>query len=63
MADVVLGKKEGYSSGSGAEPITVVNGDDTVTLGFVDDYSKIILTAVDAAGDATIYEAALTERA
>ena len=62
MADVTLGKKIGYQSPFGVEPVAVLNGTDTVTLGFVADYSKIILTKTTAAGVSTVYEAALTLR-
>ena len=62
MADVTLGKKVDYRASGSVEPVSVLNGTDTVTLGFVDDYSKLIITAVTAAGATTVYEASLVER-
>lgn len=62
MADVTLGKKVDYRAGGSVEPISVANGTDTVTLGFVDDYSKLIITVTDAAGSDTVYEASLAAR-
>ena len=62
MADVQLGKKIGYLSADSLEPIEVKNGTDTVTFGFVADYSKLILTRVQSNGTTTVYEAALTAR-
>jgi hypothetical protein len=61
MANVTLGKKIGYQSAVGVEPITVLNGTDVVVLKFADDYSSIVLSATNAAGAETLYESQLIE--
>ena len=62
MADVTLGKKINYRASGSVEPVQVMNGTDTVELGFVDDYSMLILTVTAAGGEVTIYESALVAR-
>ena len=62
MADVVLGKKEGYHASDRPEPIQVVNGTDTVQLTFADDYSKLSVQVTSAAGAVSYYDVALTAR-
>ncbi len=64
MADVTLGKKIGYQAPHLVEPIAVANAAQTVELGFVADYSKLILTVTTTATGAAVavYEATLVER-
>ena len=64
MADVALGKKVNYQASGSVEPIVVENGLQTVELGFVDDYSKLILTVTTTATGAAVgvYEATLVAR-
>ncbi len=62
MADVAIGTKDGYNAGNGIIPIVIANGTDSVALGIVADYSKLILTVTASNGTDTVYEATLTER-
>ena len=62
MADVGLGTKISYDSGSTAKPIYVANGTDSVEMTFIDDYSKMGIKVTTAAGAVTYYEVTLTER-
>ena len=62
MADVLQTKSGSYKAPNSTEPITFLNGTDTVQLQIVDDYSALGILVTTAAGATTVYEVAIAER-
>ena len=58
MADVLLANLGGSSS----DTVKVKNGTDTVEIGIIDDYTKLVIKQTTSAGVETFYEAALVVR-
>lgn len=62
MADLTMKKDGAYNAPTKEEPITMLNGTDTVEIHFIDDYSKMGLKVTASGGAVAYYEVAITAR-